>query len=71
MLCPHCRKHIDNEIIKSEGARLMVASRPDRKKIKDKYAAMRAKVRELTERLAERDGKPRPAPKRSKTTVTK
>jgi hypothetical protein len=58
MRCPNCNKLISNEIIKSEGARLMVNSRPDRKRLKDKQAATRAKqaadrakIRELSEQL--------------------
>lgn len=30
MLCPHCQKKIDDELIRHEGARLMNASRTNR-----------------------------------------
>jgi phage FluMu protein Com len=49
MECPHCGKEIADEVIKSEGARLMVKSR-NRTKEKE-YAAGRAKIRALMEEL--------------------
>jgi hypothetical protein len=63
--CPFCNKAIDDDLIKSEGARLMVMSRPDRQEIRNKHAAARAKIRELSEELEklkesyERTGNPR------------
>jgi hypothetical protein len=51
MRCPWCAKEIPDDIIRREGARLMVASRADRKEPKDKHAATRAKIRYLMDEL--------------------
>ncbi|HEX3445804.1 MAG TPA: hypothetical protein VHS80_13895 [Chthoniobacterales bacterium] len=38
MLCPHCQKEIDDELVRSEGARLMNLSRINRRRKQDMSA---------------------------------